>query len=169
MKPLIAIFVLAALACCQSPARPEPAPNRAPRLGFAETKDASPIVDTDLFDEQKYVEGAGADSSAVKAKRAAHEAALMREFMDGFNQAKECDGIVMMGTGDQKPDFSLQIMVDSHDLHGQKPVWVWVLRQIRSDKVPPVGNDDSGKQAAAGVCRAVWSVVGFSSDEPTNR
>jgi hypothetical protein len=159
VKPIIAILFFAILVSCHVPARPKPVADSAPRIGFADTKDATAIVDTDLFDEQKYVEEAGGDSTAVKAKRAAHEAALMREFMNGFSAVKECDRIVIMGAGDQKPDFSLRLMVDSHDLQDQKPVWVWMLREVRTDKLFHAANEDSGKQAAADVCRAVWNVV----------
>jgi hypothetical protein len=160
MKLFLGMLFLAVLAFGQAPGKPQQqAKKGAPRLGFLETKDNPPLVDTDLFDEQKYIETVGTDTTSVKSKRAAHETALMHEFMEGFSQAKDCDGIVMMSPGDQKPDFGLQIMVDSHDLQGQKPVWVWVLREVRQDKIMPVGNDDSGKQAAAAVCRAVWNVV----------
>ena len=159
MKHILAILFLATLAPGQAPAKPQPATQDAPRLGFAKTKDSTPIVDTDVFDEQKYVEGVGANSSAVKAKRAAHEAALTRDFKDGFHDAKECDRIVLLGHGDNKPDFILQIMVDSHDTPGQKPVWTWVLREVRTNKLMPVGNDDSGKQAASHICQAVWNAA----------
>ena len=153
------ILFLAALALFQSAGQPQPG-KRAPRLGFVQAKDVTPIVDTDVFDEAKYVEESGSDSSAAKAKRAAHEATLTREFMDGFNQARECDGVIFMGKGDQKPDFELQIMVDSHDTPGQKPVWAWVLRDLRSNKLMPVGNDDSGQQAAKNICLAVQKAIG---------
>lgn len=159
MKSIIAVFFLATLFFGQTPPKKQPVANRSPRLGFLQTKDNPPLVDTDLYDEQKYIDTVGTDDSNIKKQRAAHEAALMREFLDGFNQSRECDGIVMLGAGDQKPDFGLQIMVDSHDLEGQKPVWVTVLHETRADKILPVGNDDSGKQAAASVCRAVWNVV----------
>ena len=45
------------------------------RLGFVQAKDVTPIVDTDVFDEAKYVEESGSDSSAAKAKRAAQRTA----------------------------------------------------------------------------------------------
>jgi len=138
-----------------APAGAESRPKRAPILGFVESKSTTPIMDTDVFDEQKYLEEAGSDSSNAKVKRADHEAALTREFMDGFNQTKECDGVVLLGKGDNKPDFALQIIVDSHDTPGQKPVWNWILREIRTDRLLPVGNEDSGKQAAQGICLAV--------------
>jgi len=117
-------------------------------------------MDTDVFDEQKYLEEAGSDSSSAKAKRVDHEAALTREFMDGFNQTKECDGIVLLSKGDNKPDFALQIIVDSHDTPGQKPVWNWILRDVHHDRLLPVGNEDSGKQAARGICLAVLKAAG---------
>ena len=124
-------------------------------MAFTETKTATPIIDTDMFDLQKYIEESGGNSSSVKSKRDSHEAGLTREFMDGFNQAKECDGIILMGSGDQKPDFSLQVLVDSHDTAGQHPVWVWILRDVGKDKLMPVGSEDSAKDAAKGICQAV--------------
>jgi len=153
---------LAILALPQFPSKPQapPGPKHAPILGFAESKDATPILDTDLFAEQKYIEEVGADSSKVKAKRDAHEALLMREFMDGFNDAKECDGVILSGKGDNKPDFALQIRVDSHDTLEQKPIWAWVLRNLHTDKLLPVREDESGKQAAKGICLAVLKAAG---------
>ena len=80
------------------------------------------------------------------------------EFMDGFNQEKECDGIILMGKGDNEPDFDLQVMIDSHDTPGQKTVWNWVLKDVHKNRVLPVGfNVDSGKNAAKGICQAVWA------------
>lgn len=160
MKSIIAIFLLASLFFGQTPAKKEqPRSKTSPRLAFVETKDIPGLVDTDQFDAEKYVEEADSDSSSIKVTRAAHEAALTREFMEGFNSAQECDHIVFMGAGDNKPDFALQIMVDSHDTPKQKPVWNWVMRDIRTGKLMPVGIDDNGKQAATDVCRAVWNAT----------
>ena len=155
MKPTIIVFIFVALAMAQGPGKAPAKPGH-PIVGFAQTKDATPIVDTDVFDEAKYLEQVGSDTSTVNAKRAAHEAALTREFMDGFNGTKECDDVILSGKGENKPDFSLQIIVDSHDTPGQKPVWHYILRDLHSDALLPVGNDDTGKQAAQGVCVAVW-------------
>ncbi len=155
MKTAIAILLLASLAFGQLPAKPQSATKSALRLGFAKSKDATGLIDTDVLDEQKYIEEAGGDGSAVRARRAAHEALLMREFMAGFNEAKECDKVVLLGDGDNQPDFALNIMVDSHDTPGQKPVWAWVLRNVHTDKLMPVGNDDSAKLAAKHICTAV--------------
>lgn len=157
MKCSFAILFVAALTLAQAPKSQVPAIKH-PRLAFVPT-DGAAIVDTDMFDAQKYIEESGSDSTSAKAQRTAHETALMREFMDGFNQARECDGIVLMGAGDQKPDFSVQVMVDSHDTPKQKPVWVYVLRNMGTNKLAPVGSVDSGKEAAAGICRTVWTMA----------
>ena len=160
MRYILLVLFFAALLIPQFPDKPQaaptPKPKRAPLLAFEDNKSTTPIVDTDVFDEAKYIEEAGSDSSAAKAKRKEHETALTREFMDGFNQAKECDGIVLQGEGDNKPDYSLQIIVDSHDTPGQKPVWNWILRDVRQNKLLPVGSEDSGKQAAKSICETVW-------------
>lgn len=154
MKPTIIAFIFVALAMAQGPGKPQAEPAH-PIVGFAQSKDATPIMDTDVFDEAKYVEQVGADTTSVNAKRAAHEATLTREFMDGFNDSKECDNVILNGKGDNKPDFALQIIVDSHDTPNQKPVWHYILRDLHSNKLLPVGNDDTGKQAARSICTAV--------------
>ena len=91
MRYALLVLFFAVLAIPQFPDKPQapPKPKRAPILGFTESKDSTPIMDTDVFDEAKYLEESGADTSSAKAKRAAHEAVLTREFMDGFNQSKE--------------------------------------------------------------------------------
>ncbi len=158
MKLTISVLFLAALAAAQLTGKPQSPGKRAPRLSFVESKDAAGITDTDMFDWQKYVEAGQSDRATAQARRALHEAALTREFMDGFSQTKECDGIVFMGKGDQKPDFTLQIIVDSHDTPGQRPVWVPVLRDLRQDKLNSLGDEDSAKQAARSICLAIWKV-----------
>src|SRR5215471_3164268 len=154
MKSIMAILFLAGLGFIQLSGKSQP-PKGHLRLGFEEAKGTPPIVDTDLFDEQKYIEEGGSDSSAAKAKRLAHEAVLTREFMEGFNAAKECDGVVFFSEGDNKPDFGLRIIVDSHDTPHQKPVWNWILRDVRTDKLMPVGFADTGKDAAKNICIAL--------------
>ena len=161
MRYILLILFFAALLIPQFPDKPQasPKPKRSPILGFENNKNTTPIMDTDVFDEAKYIEQTGSDSSAANAKRKEHEAALTREFMDGFNHEKECDGIVLQSEGDNKPDYALQIIVDSHDTPGQKPVWNWILRDVRTNKLLPVGFTDTGKQAAQGICSEVWKLA----------
>ncbi|HEY6350822.1 MAG TPA: hypothetical protein VI636_15585 [Candidatus Angelobacter sp.] len=154
MKYMLAILFIAALVVGQISKSPE-AGIKHPRLGFTQTQEDA-LVDTDMFDEQKYIEESGSDSSGVKTKRSAHEMTLTHEFMDGFNQVKECDGIVLLGAGTQPSDFTVKIMVDSHDTPGQKPVWVWILRNTSTKKLVPADSENSAKEAARAVCGAVW-------------
>lgn len=160
MRLLIPFTLLAAIACTQNPAETsekavpqKPGPTLS--VGFSETTTPPGLVDTDLFDQQKYVEQSGGDSSSIKAKRESHEAALTREFFDGFNNEKDCDRIVFKGKGDQKPQFTLQIMVDTHDTPGQKTEWVWVLTRTAANKFIAKAHEDSSSQAAKNICLAV--------------
>ena len=73
MKSIIAILFFVALGLVQLSGKSQPQKGHL-RLAFEEAKGTPPIVDTDLFDEQKYIEESGSDSSATKAKRIAHEA-----------------------------------------------------------------------------------------------
>lgn len=160
MRILIALMFVTIVSCAQKPSEtPQKVAGqklaRAPSVGLLETADVSGVVDTDLFDLQKYVEQTGGDSSREKDKRASHEAALTRDLFAGFNAAKDCDSIIFQGKGDQKPQFSLQVMVDTHDTPGQKPVWVWVLHQTAPDKILDQGEEPSDTSAAAHICLAV--------------
>ena len=162
MRYILLILFFAALLIPQFPDNPQAAsskPKRSPIVGFEANKNTTPIMDTDVFDEAKYIEQTGSDSTAANAKRKEHEAVLTREFMEGFNHEKECDGIVLQSEGDNKPDYALQIIVDSHDTPGQKPVWNWILRDVRTNKLLPVGFNDTGKQAAQGICSEVWKLA----------
>lgn len=161
MKRPLLIICLSTLALAQvhqhakQPAQP-PASKTAPRLGFVKTKDSSGIVDSDLLKQQKQLQDAGA---AIHSMRDAHEAELMGEFVQSFNEIRECDRIVLVGAGNNKPDFALQVNVDSHDTSGQKPVWRWDLHDLRRNKPIPEGLDDSGTQMAKSVCTAIWTRV----------
>jgi hypothetical protein len=159
MRVFITTLFFVVVALAQKPNATPQKQKGAPRLAFVETANAAEVIDTDLFDAQKYVEESGSDSSAAKAKRAAHEADLTRDFMNSFNQTKECDGIVLMGKGDNKPDYSLQVIVDSHDTPGQKPVWIWILGEGAKNKFIAKGDEDTSALAAKGLCLAVWKAA----------
>lgn len=137
----------------------QPKLKRAPSLSFTQTQGTVAVVDTDMYDAQKYIEESSSDSSSAKARREAHEASLTRDFFAGFNDAKECDRIIFKGQGDQKPEYTLQIMIDSHDTPGQKPVWTWILADSHN-KFITKGEEDSGALAAKSVCLAVWKAAG---------
>jgi len=159
MKLLIAILLWTLIACAQKTDTALPKLKRSPSLVVAPVQNSTAVIDTDMFDAQKYVEQTGGDSSGEKTKRTSHEAALTRELMAGFNQAKECDGIVFSGKGENKPGFRVQVMVDSHDTPGQKPVWVWILGDAARNKFISKGEEDSNSIAATNICLAVWKAA----------
>lgn len=164
MKLFITVVLLAVVACAQKPAANQQAagqqkPKQTPSLAIAQTGDSPVVVDTDMFDAQKYVEESGSDASSAKTKRASHEEALTREFFAGFNGAKDCDGIIIKGKGDQQPQFNLQLLVDSHDTAGQKPVWIWILSNAPTNKFIVKGEEDSGALAAKSICLAIKKAI----------
>lgn len=158
MKALLTTFLVSTLALSQAHQHPgqPPASKTAPRLGFVQTRESSGVVDGDLLNAQK---GMGDSGAAMHSMRDMHQADLTREFIQDFNDTKECDRIVLLGRGDNKPDFAMQVEVTSHDTQGQKPVWHWRLRDTRTKKPIPEGQDDSSKQTARDICAAVWKRV----------
>jgi len=164
MRLLIAFALLTLATCAQNPAE---APQklvrqkleRTPSLQLVKTADSTAIIDTDMFDAEKYVEQTGGDSSNEKTKRSSHEVALTKDFLAGFNATKDCDGIVLVSkNGDEKPQFKLQVMVDSHDTPAQKPVWIWILNDAQS-KFITKGEEDSSALTAKNICLAVWKAA----------
>jgi len=160
MKLSIMISFLALVACAQKPAANQPAIDQqklrqTPSVALAQTGGSPVVVDTDMFDAQKYIEQVDGDSSSAKVKRASHENLLTREFFSGFNGDKDCDGIIIKGKGDQQPQFNLQLIVDSHDTPGQKPVWVWILSDADKNRFIVKGEEDSGALAAKSICLAI--------------
>lgn len=132
---------------------------RTPSLQIVQTADSTAIIDTDMFDAQKYVEQTGEDSSNEKAKRGSHEIALTQDFFKGFNATEDCDGILLVSrNGDEKPEFNLQVMVDSHDTPGQTPVWIWILGDAQR-KFITKGEEDSSGLTARSVCLAIWKTA----------
>src|SRR5215469_10138713 len=164
MRLLIALGLLTLASCAQNSAE---APQklvrqkleRTPSLQLVQTADSAAIIDTDMFDAQKYVEQTGEDSSNEKAKRSSHELALTQDFFKGVSAAEDCDGILLVSkNGDEKPQYNLQIMVDSHDTPAQKPVWIWILGDAQS-KFITKGEEDSSALTAKNVCLAVWKTA----------
>lgn len=158
MKALLTTILVSTLAMGQAHQHPgqPPTSKTAPRLGFVQTKDSSGVVDVDLLNAQR---GMGDSGAAMHSMRDMHQADLTREFIQDFNDTTECDRIVLLGHGDNKPDFAMQVEVTSHDTQGQKPVWHWSVRDMHTKKPIPEGQDDSSQQTARDICAAVWKRV----------
>lgn len=164
MKLLIGLVFLSFVSCTQEPVdTPQKLVRqkleRTPGLQLVQTADSTAIIDTDMFDAQKYVEQTGEDSSNEKVKRGTHEAALTQDFFKGFNATEDCDGILLVSrNGDERPQFNLQVLVDSHDTAGQKPVWVWILNDANG-KFITKDEEGSSTLTAKNVCLAVWKAA----------
>src|SRR5438876_855832 len=98
-----------------APAKQEAAKKDPPTLGFNHIKDIPPIIDSDALVEEGRLEKELPNNPLVHDKRATHETILMNEFMEGFKNSKECNGITFYLKTDKKPDFTVQISVMGHD------------------------------------------------------
>jgi hypothetical protein len=175
MLTLVVAFSFASSVCPQTSQKPAPTTEKqqaakkdAPTLGFARHKDVSPITDQDAYTEEMKMEKQLPGNEFVHDKRAMHEAALMDEFMEGFKDAKECNGITFYLKTDKKPDFAVHIMVSGHDDSkvGEQS-WTWMLSYLtdpspadsKSYGVGGMGIQSNAKLTARDVCLTVWDDV----------
>jgi hypothetical protein len=139
-----------------------------PTLGFTRIKDVSPVTDEDAYMEELKMKKQLPDNPFVYDKRAMHEATLMNEFIEGFKNSKECNGITFYLKTDKKPDFVVQVMVSGHD--DKKPsdqTWTWMLgypadpspADSKSHGVGGMGIQSNAKLTARDVCMTVWDDV----------
>jgi hypothetical protein len=56
-----------------------------------------------------------------------HEAALMNEFLEGFKNSKECNGITFYLKTGKKPDFTVQITAFQNNRTVGEQAWTWIL------------------------------------------
>jgi hypothetical protein len=139
-----------------------------PTLGFNHIKDVSPIADEDAFMEELRMKKELPDNPLVYEKRALHETGLMDEFMEGFKNSKECNGITFYLKTDKKPDFTVQIMVSGHDdKKALEQSWTWILSYL-TDPSPAdksshgmggMGIQSNAKLTARDVCMTVWDDI----------
>ena len=172
--PTLAVtFLLAAWLQAQTSQKPTAAKQEAtkkdpPTLGFTRIKDVSPVTDEDAYMEELKMKKQLPDNPMVYDKRAMHETALMNEFMEGFKNSKECNGITFFLKTDKKPDFVVQVMVSGHD--DKKPsdqTWTWMLgypadpspADSKSHGMGGMGIQSNAKLTARDVCMTVWDDV----------
>jgi len=129
------------------------------RLPFNRRKDVSPIIDSDALVEENELKKKLPDNQFVGDKRALHEAALMHDFMDGFQDSKECRGITFYLKTEKVPDFAVQIAVNNHDKPGGEQEWIWTLSDTKKKDLAGLGNQPSAKLTARDVCMTVWEDV----------
>ena len=140
---------------------------KSPTLGFNKTKDVRPVLDQDAFAEETEIKKRLPDNQFVYDKRAMHEAALLREFVDGFQDSKECAGITLYLKSDKKPEFTLILAVNGHDTNPDDQSWTWILgwpgdpspENKPSHGMGGMGSQSDAKLAARDVCLTIWDDV----------
>lgn len=138
-----------------------------PTLGFNKVKDVSPVLDTDALAEENELKKKLPNNEFVGTKRLLHETGLMNEFVEGFKNSKECNGITLYLKADKKPDFTVQISVSGHDDHPDDQTWVWWLNYLadpspldsKAHGIGGMGSQSSGKLMARDVCMALWDDI----------
>lgn len=139
----------------------------APTLGFTRIKGVSPILDQDALAEEEEMQKRLPGNEFVKDKRAIHEAALLNEFVEGFQGSKQCNGITLYLKSDKKPDFAVQIGVLNHDDHPDNQRWTWIL-SWPADPSPAnkeghdmggMGFQSTADLTAKDVCLTIWDDV----------
>jgi hypothetical protein len=138
-----------------------------PTLGFNRIKDVSPIVDEDAYMEELKLEKQLPGNQFVHVKRAMHEAALMNDFVDGFKNSKECNGITLYLKTDKNPAFTVQITISGHDDHPSDQTWTWILgypgdpssADSGAHGMGGMGSQSNAKLTARDVCLTVWDDI----------
>jgi len=133
-------------------------------LGFAHVKDVSPVTDQDAYQEELKLKKELPENSAIYAKRAMHEAALLNDFVAAFKDSKECNGITLYMHDDKKPAFNVLISVDGHDESPDNQTWVWILGwpgdPSPADKeghgVGGIGSQSTATLIARDICLTIW-------------
>jgi hypothetical protein len=139
----------------------------APTLGFNHIKDVPPILDSDAYAEELELKKRLPGNPLVEDKRAIHEAAMMNDFLERFQDAEECNGITFQMGEDKKPAFTVQIAVTGHDNHPEDQSWTWILSwpgdpsagEAKTHGVGGMGIQSSSKLTAIDVCKTVWDDV----------
>jgi hypothetical protein len=148
-----------------APAKQEASKKKTPRLGFNRLKDVPPIIDSDAMTEGRRLEKELPKNEFVHTKEAMHETILMNEFMEGFKNSKECNGITFYLKSDKKLDFTVQISVMGHDdTKLSEQSWTWILAwpgdpspaDKTSHGMGGMGIQSTAKLTARDVCMTVW-------------
>ena len=155
---LLAVCFLAPAAYGQS--APGVSSKETPTLAFNNTKDIPPIIDADALTEEWRLKKKLPDNPFVEDKRALHEGFLKKEFLDGFRDSKECNGITFYRDA-AKANTKVQVTVNFHDTPGLEQEWIWMLAggppQVGKEKtLSGFGTQSSAKLTARDVCMTMW-------------
>jgi len=157
------LFLFPAQGPSQSPHKERPAPT----LGFNNIKDVPPVMDMDAITEEMEMQKKLPNNQFVKTKRVLHETSLMNDFIEGFKNSKECNGITFYLKTEKKPDFTIQISVSGHDDPSGEQSWIWVLgwphdpgpAEKATHGTGGMGHQTNAKLTARDACLTIWDNV----------
>jgi hypothetical protein len=132
-----------------------------PTLAFNNAKDIPSILDGDAFSEESRLKEKLPGNEFIGEKRALHEGVLEQQFLDGFRDSKECNGITFY-RDTSKANTTVQITVNFHDdPAGHEQEWIWMLaggpQQAGKEKtLSGLGIQSTAKLTARDVCITMW-------------
>ena len=170
-------FLLATLVTGGQQEKTIPSVKEYPTLGFAHMKDVPPIIDADALAEEHEMEEKLPGNPFVKDRRALHEASMMQEFVEGFQNSKECNSITLQMGESKKSQFIVQITVTGHDNNADDQTWTWMLfwpsdpspAGSKSHGMGGLGAQASAKLTARDVCMTLWFDVDPGDSGEGNR
>jgi len=128
-----------------------------PSLGFNHAKGVSGILDEDAYQEELAMAKRFPGNEFVYTGRAMREADLLRRFVEGFQDSKECSSISLYLKTDRKPEFILMIVVSGRDKTPIDQTWTWAFSEARG--MGGFGMQSTAKLTARDVCLTIWDNV----------
>jgi len=158
------LFILFLAATCTPSFAQQPAatPVRAgtettPSIGFKKGKGVSAILDEDAYREELEMAKRFPGDETVSTGRAAREAELLRQFAEGFQNSRECNGISFDLKTDLQPEFTLAIVVSGHNKNPEQEAWTWAFSEPRG--MGGFGIQSNAKLTARDVCLTLWDNI----------
>jgi len=156
------ILILTALCVPSFPEQPPATPVRSlremnPSLGFSKGKGASGILDEDAYEEELDTAKRRPGNESPSTGRVMREADLLRQFAEGFQGSRECNGISLYLNTDRKPEFALTIIVSGGDKSPEDQSWTWAFSEPRG--MGGFGIQSNAKQTARDICLTVWDNI----------
>jgi len=156
---LLFILILTTISVPSFPQQPPSAPRSSavatkPSLGFNQGKGASGILDEAAYHEELEMAERFPGNESVYTGRAVREADLLQQFVEGFQDSRECSGISLYLKTDRKPEFILTIVVSGRDKTSTDQAWTWAFSQAQG--MGGFGIQSSAKLAARDVCLTIW-------------
>ena len=127
-------------------------------LGFNQGKGVSGILDEDAHQEELEMAKRSPGNESVHAGRAMREADLLRQFVEGFQDSKECSGISLYLRTDRKPEFTLTIVVSGRDKTPTDQTWTWAFSEAHG--LGGFGMQSGAKRTAKDICLTIWDNLG---------